>query len=304
MFIGYPNSTIPDIYKMLNLKTNIIIKTRDILWLYEFYRDYKKRTINQPDELDIPLPVNIEEAPPPHPITTIQDKIQPSPPKLPCIVQELDTFYNPILLPSQSGKEAIAIKSKTYIEATPLTLTAMDRGGPGSQVLEVKEADPNHNSTFKLAAMLIDLSLNNKGYEKDEELLSYNEAWNNDDSIKQKKWREAILKELKDMESRKVGKNIKEQHKPKDCRCVKSKWVFKIKKNGIYRARLVACSYSQIPGVDFNKNPYSPVINDVTYKILLILSLIMDYCNVIIDIVTAFLYGTIEKGEKVYMNCP
>ena len=24
----------------------------------------------------------------------------------------------------------------------------------------------------------------------------------------------------------------------------------------------------------------------------------------IIDIVTAFLYGTIEKGEKVYMNCP
>jgi hypothetical protein len=87
-------------------------------------------------------------------------------------------------------------------------------------------------------------------------------------------------------------------------RCVKSKWVFKIKRNGLYRARLVACGYSQIPGADFNEIPYSPVINNVTYRILLVLSSIMGYSNVIVDIVTAFLHGTLAKGEEVYMECP
>jgi hypothetical protein len=39
-------------------------------------------------------------------------------------------------------------------------------------------------------------------------------------------------------------------------------------RNGIFRARLVACGYSQIPGVDFQES-YAPVINDVTFRILL-----------------------------------
>ena len=55
--------------------------------------------------------------------------------------------------------------------------------------------------------------------------------------------------------------------------CVKHKWVFQIKKNGFYRARLVACGYSQVPGVDFTKN-LAPVINDVTYRVHLVAMLI------------------------------
>jgi hypothetical protein len=39
---------------------------------------------------------------------------------------------------------------------------------------------------------------------------------------------------------------------------------FKIKGNGVFRARLVACGYSQVPGVDFNES-YAPVINDVSF---------------------------------------
>jgi len=106
------------------------------------------------------------------------------------------------------------------------------------------------------------------------------------------------------MENRKVWTVVKKEDMPSDRRCVKCKWVFKVKRNGVYRARLVACGYSQIPGVDFSEVPYSPVINDVTYRILLVLSLVKKYTNVLIDIVTAFLYGTIERGEEVYMHCP
>ena len=85
---------------------------------------------------------------------------------------------------------------------------------------------------------------------------------------------------------------------------MKSRWVLAIKRNGIYRARLVACGYSQIPGVDFNKIPYSPVINDVTYRLMLIVSLMKRYSNVLIDVVTAFLHGEFQDGKEIYRECP
>jgi len=63
----------------------------------------------------------------------------------------------------------------------------------------------------------------------------------------------------------------------------------------------VACGYSQIPGVDFTE-AYSPVIHDVTWRILLVLYLTKRYHAKIIDIETAFLYGDLE--EEIYMDCP
>ena len=49
-----------------------------------------------------------------------------------------------------------------------------------------------------------------------------------------------------------------------------TKWVFKIKKSGIYHARLVDKGYDQITGVDFLYN-FAPVMNDTTFKVLLTL---------------------------------
>ena len=42
-----------------------------------------------------------------------------------------------------------------------------------------------------------------------------------------------------------------------------------MKRDGRFRARLVACGYSQVPGVDFVES-YAPVINDVTWRILIV----------------------------------
>jgi hypothetical protein len=64
------------------------------------------------------------------------------------------------------------------------------------------------------------------------------------------------------MENHKVWKVIKWNEIPKGRQCVKHKWVFKIKRNGVFRARCVACGYSQIPGVDFMES-HLPVINDL-----------------------------------------
>ena len=61
----------------------------------------------------------------------------------------------------------------------------------------------------------------------------------------------------------------------------------------------MACSYSQIPGVD-STEAYSPVIHDVTWRIFLVIYLTRKYDAKIINIKTTFLYGDLE--EEIYMK--
>ena len=103
------------------------------------------------------------------------------------------------------------------------------------------------------------------------------------------------------MNQREVWRKIQKSKIPENRRLIKCKWVFEIKRDGRFRARLVTCGYSQIPGVDFSE-AYAPVIHDVTWRILLIIYLNRKYEAKIIDIETAFLYGELE--EEIYMECP
>jgi hypothetical protein len=80
-----------------------------------------------------------------------------------------------------------------------------------------------------------------------------------------------------------------------------SKWVFKVKSNGIYRARLVALGYSQVAGIDFTDN-FAPVIDEITFRILLILKLRKQWYGEIIDVESAFLYGKLQ--EEIYLRIP
>jgi Reverse transcriptase (RNA-dependent DNA polymerase) len=75
--------------------------------------------------------------------------------------------------------------------------------------------------------------------------------------------------------------------------CIKSKWIFKIKRNAVYRARLVACGYSQVPGVNFQES-FAPVINDVTFRILLVMMFTLNLKAKVVDIETAFLHGDLK----------
>ena len=88
---------------------------------------------------------------------------------------------------------------------------------------------------------------------------------------------------------------------PPDRRCVKTKWVFKIKRNGIFRAHLVACGYSKISGVDYTEN-YALFINDVTWSVLLIVMSLKKNDGKLIEIEVALLHGDLE--EEIYMDCP
>jgi len=80
--------------------------------------------------------------------------------------------------------------------------------------------------------------------------------------------------------------------------------VFKKKDNGVFRARLVALGYNQVPGVDFTDR-FSPVVHDMTWRILLSVLQGQDKKEWVaeqIDVETAFLYGDLD--EPVYLYCP
>jgi hypothetical protein len=64
-----------------------------------------------------------------------------------------------------------------------------------------------------------------------------------------------------------------------------------------------SCGYSQMPGVDFTET-YSPVINDITWRILIIFIIVMGFHSMINDVETAFPYDEFGEGEEIYMECP
>jgi len=130
---------------------------------------------------------------------------------------------------------------------------------------------------------------------------NYSEAWNHPDKFQQDKGREAINTEFKRMNNCGVWEKIKKSDMEPGRRCVKHKWVMDIKRSGRFRVRLVACGYSQIPGIDFT-DVHSPVINDISFCIAIVMKLQMNLDAVIFDVDTAFLHGDLK--EKIYMDCP
>jgi Reverse transcriptase (RNA-dependent DNA polymerase) len=99
----------------------------------------------------------------------------------------------------------------------------------------------------------------------------------------------------------KVWRKIPRSEMPRKRSCVKSRWVFDIKQNGIFRDSLVASGYSQVPGKDFTEI-FSPVKTDFTLRNVLIAVILWSLDCMLIDIITAFLY--VELDEKICMECP
>ena len=98
-----------------------------------------------------------------------------------------------------------------------------------------------------------------------------------------------------------VWKNTHKMDVPNDRRLIGCKWVFKIRRDGTHRVRLVALGYIQVPGVDFTDN-FAPVVNDVTFRIVLARMMMEDLNCMLMDVETVFLYGEIE--EEIYMEVP
>ena len=165
----------------------------------------------------------------------------------------------------------------------------------------LKKLHTSYNPTLSALVIEDDLALVGGTDDTHENPMQFNKAWNHSDENEKTCWRAAIEKELKDMMKRNVWRHTNRENVPNNRRLIGNKWVFKKKRNGVYRARLVALGYAQIPGVD-HKDNFAPVISEIAFRTILIMGLMYDWTFEIVDIETAFLYGELE--EEIYMKVP
>lgn len=125
---------------------------------------------------------------------------------------------------------------------------------------------------------------------------NYSEAINGSEKSK---WQAAIDEELESMRTKNVFSQV--THIPHDRKPVGSRWVFTIKSDGRYRARLVAQGFSQVYGIDYF-DTYSPTLQMDSLRILLAVAAFRDWEIHQVDVKTAYLEA--DLNEDIYIKRP
>ena len=95
------------------------------------------------------------------------------------------------------------------------------------------------------------------------------------------------------MEKRNVWDYVDIKDIPPDIKPIGLKWIFKIKSSGEYKSRLVALGNNQREGIDYYDS-HSPVMNDITLRLLMIICVLKNLNFWKLDIEAAFLEGTLD----------
>ena len=291
IFVGYAPDHAGDVYRMYNPVTNRVIVTRDVKFLGKYYRDWKKgknKTMNSYlENVDEVLDIRAEDTK--NPTDTSSENFNDRSGDL-ATDMDVDTT-DEVNISDRSGIRTRSMGGSVERNDQPEVGTQLYR--------EMRKINDTWNPTL---GDVVEFALVGGTDDLYENPRTFQEAWNRPDAVDREKWREAIRKEFNDMiYKRKVWRHCKKSTIPKDRRLIDCKWVFKKKKNQVYRARLCAIGYSQIPGVDHEYN-FAPVVTETTFRIVLVMALLNQWKMEIVDVETAFLYGDLE--EEIYMKLP
>lgn len=117
------------------------------------------------------------------------------------------------------------------------------------------------------------------------------------------KWREAADSEYQSLMQNEMWERVE---LPKGCKPVGCKWVFKAKRGSDgkvqrFKAQLVAKGFTQKHGIDYDET-FSPVVSFTSVRTLLAFAVQNGMMVHQMDVVTAFLNGTLDK--EIYMEQP
>ena len=133
---------------------------------------------------------------------------------------------------------------------------------------------------------------------------SYNEAVNN--PIHGRRWREAIEKELQNLENHQTWEY---EELPPERKAIGSKWVFKVKYHpdgsvARFKARLVAQGFSQVQGVDFSET-FAPTVRRRSLQIYLALCMMLNLIIHQMDMVGTYLESRLGENKlPIFMKLP
>ena len=332
VFVGYTNDHAGDCYRMWNPISNMIHETRDVLWLN---RMYFKRPTPHPEMLMDPLaPIEAgERANTPPPTTATENVTEeteeedvveeeeevPEEDFLPNKFGGLEEEEEASMAPSEASEgDEIQVRTssgrtvkpnKRYIEtaefATSDERLELVRQPFGLTDAEVRFYDMimNLQQTKDAELACVGAGLGG-GFQNTKELhvLKYDEAMKTEDKPK---WEEAVKAEHDKMVKFKVWKAVYLKDLPQHAKVLTTTWAMKKKASGVHRARVNARGFEQVDGIHFDKDSIaSPVVNDMTIRIVLTIMLMANWFAYMIDHVGAFLHRAFEPGETLYIKVP
>ena len=283
MFVGYADDHTKDVYRFLSIHTKRIILSRDVRWLNIMWKRYKKKRIYARSRVELFL--DEEES-------SLED----------------DKSFGEISIKEiVEGSEDDGNNTETQRKlGIDINMIGAREETLGRTRSETKEMSSPTNESMERADLTLEdwiqetclISAVTSG---PTEPKTFQEAWHSPVEEERNNWQMAIRKEIKSMIDRGVWRKVDRKNIPNNRRLIGKKWVFKIKRDGTYRASLVALGYSQIPGVDYTDN-FAPVAHDVSFRIALARMMVEKLDSLVMDVETAFLYGDIE--EEIFMKSP
>ena len=114
-------------------------------------------------------------------------------------------------------------------------------------------------------------------------------------------WKPAIQKELTACTRNKTWRVIRASDIPANRRCLYLLWVFKVKRDGTFKARLCVQGSRQVPGVDFDQS-WAGTMRASSLRLLSALAARDQLLISRWDLTSAYLQGELEEGETIYTH--
>ena len=318
MFVAYSLDHAGDVYEMWDPVANVIYVTRDILWMHRLY------FVNalQRDDANLLLGINdnddngsvssasegesdddseTEKAPE---TRRSQRVIRPKvryEPGTGGMERKVGEEWSSESDDDDDNEEEISAYQTALIQLTPAEekfySSMKEMNELGLMAMDYADPEPDEETALFGAAL-------GGGFKNTNELkvLKYDEAMASADS---EDWQEAVDEEHRKFSAYKIWKPVPKTEVPQGAKILTSTWAMKKKANGTFRARLNGRGFEQVKGVHYNENDIaSPVVHDITVRIVLTLMIMAAYFGSLLDVSGAFLNGRFENGEELYMGVP